>query len=228
MKRKFVPLLLATALLMQANPVFAAGTIAAFTDYAQDFGYGQLSTHWAKKNIEILLAHDGIHGYQEGDFRANQEISAVELLAILLKVSKNAEDLTGDSWEEQIMQRAYTLGICTEKDIPLAEAKQAISREKMALVLVNSASVFFGSDTTRAILISADSIADLDTADAAYREKIVQAYTLGLVTGTGVNYLPKAVTTRAEACAIVNCLMGYTETIDAEKAEKERLEILEK
>ena len=222
MKKRLFTLTMA-ALVSVSATAYAAGDITAFTDYNQNLGYGQLSTHWAKNSITTLMGHNGIKGYPEGDFRANKEISAAELIAILLNVSDNADDLTGETWAEKIMNRAYELGICKETEIPVAEANKPISREKMAMVLVNSASIFFGEDTTRAILVSAESIADLDTADAAYRDKIVQAYTLGLLAGTGINYQPKASTTRAEATAIVNRLMGYTDRVDVEKAEAERL-----
>lgn len=221
--KKYMTFMLTAAILLQAVPAFGATAITEFTDYHKDLGYGQLSTHWAKSNIETLLLHNGINGYPEGDFRANKEISVAELIAILLNVSERAEDLTGETWAEKIMNRAYELGICEEAQIPLAEANQPISREKMAMVLVNCASIFFSMDTTRAILISADSIADLDMADPAYRDAILQAYTLGLTTGTGINYVPKASATRAEATAVVNRLMGYTKTLDAYKAEKDRL-----
>ena len=96
----------------------------------------------------------------------------------------------------------------------------------MALVLVNSASSFFGEDTSRAILIPEVSIADLNTADEAYRDKIVQAYTLGIVAGTGKNYLPKAATTRAEASAVVNRLMKYTDRVDELAEAKARMNII--
>lgn len=130
-------------------------------------------------------------------------------------------DAMGDAWSEKIMNTAYALELCTEVQIPLAEANQPLSREKMAMLLVNAASVFFGMDTTRAILTSAESIADLDAADTAYRDAIQQAYTLDLVAGTGISYNPKASTTRAEATAVVNRLMGYTD--DVPNQEKERL-----
>lgn len=227
MKKKMISFLLTAAMLTQATPVFAAGDITTFTDYNKNLGYGQLSTHWAKNSITTLMGHNGIKGYPEGDFRANKEISAAELIAILLNVSDNADDLTGDTWAEKIMNRAYELGICKDTEIPVAEANKPISREKMAMVLVNSAYSFFGEDTTRAILVSAESIADLNTADVAYKDKIVQAYTLGLTAGTGINYQPKASTTRAEATAIVNRLMGYSDRVDVEKAEANRLAEIE-
>lgn len=228
--KKFLVLFFTAALFLQATPAFAATDITAFTDYEKDLGYGQLSTHWAKSHIETLLEKNGISGYPEGDFRANKEISAAELLAMLLQCPKVQfdrfeidMDAMGEAWAEKIMNTAYKLGICEETQIPLAEANQPISREKMAMLLVNAASVFFDMDTTRAILVSAESIADFDAADPMYQDAIQQAYTLGLTAGTGIYYNPKASTTRAEATAVVNRLMGYTKEIQVEDAEKERL-----
>lgn len=226
MKKKVIPFLITVAVLAQANSVFAAENITAFTDYNKDLGYGQLSEHWAKSDIETLLSHNGISGYPEGDFRANKEISSAELIAMLLNAAGRADNLTGDTWTEQIMNKAYELKLCTAEDIPLSEADAPISREKMALVLVNSASSFFGEDTSRAILIPEVSIADLNTADEAYRDKIVQAYTLGIVAGTGINYLPKASATRAEASAVVNRLMKYTDRVDELAESKARMNII--
>ena len=223
MKKKMIPFLLTAAMLTQATPVFAAGDITAFTDYNKNLGYGQLSTHWAKNSITTLMGHNGIKGYPEGDFRANKEISAAELIAILLNVSDNADDLTGETWAEKIMNRAYELGICTDTEIPLAEANKPISREKMALVLVNSAEKLNHEDTTDLKLIDHTTIYDLDKAHAFYKNAIVKAYSMGLLAGTGINYQPKASTTRAEATAIVNRLMGYTDRVDAEKATANRI-----
>lgn len=221
MKKHFA-FLLTAALFLQTTPVLAAGNITAFTDYSKNLGYGQLSTHWAKTNIETLLNHDGINGYPEGDFRANKEISAAELIAIILNVTENADDLTGDSWAEKIMNRAYALEICKETEIPLTDANKPISREKMALILVNCAEKLNQEDTSALTLIDHTTIADLNQANILYQNAIVKAYSMGLLAGTGLNYAPKSSTTRAEATAIVNRLMGYVERVDAKKAEAER------
>ena len=77
MKKRLLALTLA-AIFTTTSTAFGAASIQSFTDYNQDLGYGQLSTHWAKSNIETLLNHNGISGYPEGDFRANKEISAAE------------------------------------------------------------------------------------------------------------------------------------------------------
>lgn len=221
--KKYFALLLTAVLFLQTTPVLAAGNLTTFTDYSKNLGYGQLSTHWAKTNIETLLNHNGISGYPEGDFRANKEISAAELIAIILNVTENAEDLTGETWSEKIMNRAYELEICKESEIPLTEANNPISREKMAVVLVNCAEKLNKEDTVSLKLIDQTTIADLNQANVLYQNAIVKAYSMGLLAGTGLNYAPKSSTTRAEATAIVNRLMGYVERVDAQKAEQERL-----
>ena len=109
MKKKVIPFLITVAVLAQANSVFAAENITAFTDYNKDLGYGQLSEHWAKSDIETLLSHNGISGYPEGDFRADKEISSAELIAMLLNAAGRVDNLTGDTWSEQIMNKAYEL-----------------------------------------------------------------------------------------------------------------------
>lgn len=86
--KKYFALLLTAAILVQTTPIFGATAITAFTNYNKNLGYGQLSTHRARNNIETLLNHDGINGYPEGDFRANKEISAAELIAIILNMTE--------------------------------------------------------------------------------------------------------------------------------------------
>ena len=222
MKKKRILFLFTAALLMQTMPVFGAANMQSFTDYHQDLGYGQLSDHWAKSNIETLLSHDGINGYPEGDFRANRQITAAELIAIILNVTGNAGNLKGETWAEKILRRAYELDICMEAQIPITEANLPISREKMAVVLVNSAEQLNHEDTTALTLIDPATIDDLNDANVLYQNIIVKAYSMGLLAGTGLNFQPKAYTTRAEATAIVNRLMGYTDRVDAEKAAAER------
>ena len=212
MKKRLLALTL-TAIFATTSTAFASVSIQSFTDYNTDLGYGKLSTHWAKSNIETLLSHNGMSGYAEGDFRANKEISAAELIAIILNVTNNSDDLTGETWAEKILTRAYELCICTDQQISLTEGNSPISREKMALVLVNSAEKLNNEDTTSLKLVSTNTIADLNTAHAFYQNSIIKAYSMGLVAGKGNGYAPKANVTRAEASAIVNRLMGYTDRV---------------
>ena len=97
----------------------------------------------------------------------------------------------------------------------------------MAVLLVNSAQNLLGEDVTAVPSVSMESIPDLQEAHAAYQSYILQAYGMGLIAGEKLGYAPEKSTTRAEAAAIVNRLMGYTDRIDPVKAEAERLQRIE-
>ena len=224
MKKRIVSFFLAVMMLLQTTTVFGAVGLEGFTDYHQDLGYGQLSTHWAKENIAVLLEKGAIHGYPEGDFRANKEISAAELIAILLQVTGNTRECAEENWAEGMLQIAYEMDLCQNGQIALEEAAQPLSREKMAILLVNSAEKLNYEDITDLHMVSAKSISDLQEAHPFYQNAIIKAYSMGLIAGDRWGYAPKKSTTRAEAAAIVNRLMRYTERIDAVKAEEERLE----
>lgn len=84
----------------------------------------------------------------------------------------------------------------------------------MAMVLVKSAEVLKGEQTEGIEQVDKSLISDLNQAGQAYQDYIRTAYSMGLLAGTGKGYNPKGVTTRAEACAITNRLMGYSERVD--------------
>lgn len=202
------------AVLASGTTVFAAGSFTDFKDYNKDLGYGKLNGHWAQSNIKTLYEKGGISGYPEGDFRANKTISGAELIALILNASDNGENMVGDSWSDKIMNRAYELGMVTPSDISKADANKPISREKMALILVNSADKILNENTTGIKLVDTAVIKDLNSASASYRDEIRTAYSMGLLAGTGNGqYQPKSSTTRAEATAIVNRLFGYMDRV---------------
>lgn len=214
MNKKRIMALALAAVLASGTTVFAAGSFTEFKDYNKDLGYGKLNGHWAQSNIKTLYEKGGISGYPEGDFRANKTISGAELIALILNASDNGENMVGDSWSDKIMNRAYELGMVTPSDISKADANKPISREKMALILVNSADKILNENTTGIKLVDTAVIKDLNSASASYRDEIRTAYSMGLLAGTGNGqYQPKSSTTRAEATAIVNRLFGYMDRV---------------
>lgn len=205
--------------MLEANDVVAdavkRASFEGFKDYNKDLGYGKLKGHWAERDIRTLYERGGISGYPEGDFRANKTITGAELIALILSASNNGDNLQGNTWSDKIMNRAYELGIVTEADISKADANKPISREKMALILVNSADKILREDTKGIKLVDEAVIADLNNATVSYRDEIRIAYSLGLLAGTGNGaYQPKASTTRAEASAIINRLFEYTNRVE--------------
>ena len=184
-----------------------------FKDYNVDFGYGQLKGHWAEEQIQLLLSKGGIAGVPYGvdtyRFEANRSIKTNELLSIMLKLSNNLpKDMT--KWSDSIMNRAIEMGLIPES--MRAEGDVPLTREKMAMILVNGESKLRGKSID--VYFDSNRISDINTASAEYRDYIARAYGLGLLAGTGTGYNPKGITTRAETCAIVNRLFEYTSRVD--------------
>ena len=191
--------------------VYAARKITNINDFTDA---SVIRNHWGKNEIQKLLDKGGIAGYADGSFRPNERITTAELLSILINTTGNSIKSGKGSWANRVMETAYDLGIITNSDIPESEGNIAISREKMALILVNSAKVLKGEDTDNIKLVDSRLISDLGEAGEVYRESIIKAYSIGLLAGTGKGYSPKSNTTRAETCAIVNRLMKYSNRVD--------------
>lgn len=189
--------------------------IKEFTDYKVDRGGGVIQGHWAEKSgdLQLLLMHNGINGSLDGDagykFEPNRSITTAELLSIILKTSGNSA--TDKAWPMGVMEAGVNLGIIP--DSMINEGNTPILREKMAMVLVNSAKQI-RNENTQGITFDASKISDLSQADSAYRQSIQTAYGMGLLAGTGTGYSPKEATTRAETCAIINRLFEYSNRVD--------------
>lgn len=240
LKKVMVPALTIAALLSVTTPAFAmeANELVEFSsttpmvmvevrDYGlPDIQYAARITsvdqftdaqtilkHWAKNDIQKMLDKNGIQGYEDGSFRPNGNITTAELLSILINTTGNKIEGSG-TWSVNVMNTAYNLGIVTSNELPESEANKPISREKMAMVLVKSAKVLKGEQTEGIEQVDKSLISDLNQAGQAYQDYIRTAYSMGLLAGTGQGYNPKGVTTRAEACAITNRLMGYSDRVD--------------
>lgn len=187
--------------------------ITSFADYNTNYGYGLLQNHWAKTQIETLVNKGGISGVPYGSniyrFEADRSIKTAELLSIILRVSGNSFEQTTD-WTDGVMDKAIELGIIPES--MRNEGNKELTREKMAMILVNSEKNIRNKDVTAEF--DSSNISDLNQADSAYRDDIVTAYALGLLAGTGTGYNPKGITTRAETCTIINRLFEYTARVD--------------
>lgn len=212
-----------TAMLGTTYSVSAAQiqNVKDFTDYTQDLGYGKIQGSWAETIIDVTVLNGGISGYPEGDFRLNKEISAAELLSILFGVTDTEITSQARSWATRMMQTGYDKGILTPEMIRLQDATKPITREQMAYMLVKSAEILCKENTGS---VYNAPISDLETADPQYQDAIQRAYNIGLMAGRENGFAPKAYTTRAETCAIVNRLMHFSdriETISPEDLPKE-------
>lgn len=204
--------------LTSAAPVARSTTptpnLEDFSDYES-----VLKNHWAVRdnNIPILLFQGGIKGTSDGNgglkFDPDRSITTAEILSLILEAANQSLVDDTKAWPDRVIDPAIELGIIPSS--MSSEANTPITREKMAMVLVNSAKAIRNEDTT-GITFDASKISDFNQADSSYRSYIQTAYGMGLLEGNGKGYQPKSATTRAETCVIVNRLYGYMPRVELE------------
>lgn len=183
-----------------------------------------IAKHWAEPQIRALYMAGGVNGSPDGaggvKFDPDRSITTAELLSLILEAGNKVDDSKG--WPARVIDPAIELGIIPSS--MSSEANTPITREKMAMVLVNSAKAIRNEDTSN-VTFDASKISDLNQADSTYRSYIQTAYGMGLLEGSGNGYKPKSATTRAETCTIVNRLYGYMPRVEVKEDEEPIIEI---
>lgn len=195
------------------------GSIKDFSDYNS-----AIKGHWGESQIDALFMAGGVNGSPDGaggvKFDPDRSITTAELLSLILEAGNKVDDTK--AWPARVIDPAIELGIIPSS--MSSEANTPITREKMAMILVNSAKAIRNEDTT-GITFDASKIGDLNQANSTYRSYIQTAYGMGLLEGSGKGYKPKSATTRAETCTIVNRLYGYMPRVEVKEDEEPIIEI---
>lgn len=203
----------------QPAPEQGLGSIKDFSDYNS-----AIKGHWGESQIDALFMAGGINGTPDGNggvkFDPDRSITTAELLSLILEAGNKVDDSKG--WPARVIDPAIELGIIPSS--MSSEANTPITREKMAMVLVNSAKAIRNEDTTN-VTFDASKIGDLNQADSTYRSYIQTAYGMGLLEGSGNGYKPKSATTRTETCTIINRLYGYMPRVEVNDEEEPIIEI---
>lgn len=205
----------------QPAPEQGLGSIKDFSDYNS-----AIKGHWGESQIDALFMAGGINGTPDGNggvkFDPDRSITTAELLSLILEAGNKVDDTK--AWPARVIDPAIELGIIPSS--MSSEANTPITREKMAMVLVNSAKAIRNEDTT-GITFDASKIGDLNQADSTYRSYIQTAYGMGLLEGSGKGYQPKSATTRTETCTIINRLYGYMPRVEVNDEEEPIIEMPE-
>ncbi len=198
----------------QPAPEPGLGSIKDFSDYNS-----AIKGHWGESQIDALFMAGGINGTPDGNggvkFDPDRSITTAELLSLILEAGNKVDDSKG--WPARVIDPAIELGIIPSS--MSSEANTPITREKMAMILVNSAKAIRNEDTTN-VTFDASKISDLNQADSTYRSYIQTAYGMGLLEGSGNGYKPKSATTRTETCTIINRLYGYMPRVEVSEDEE--------
>lgn len=172
--------------------------------------YDVTSTHWAFGIIGELCSKGYVKGYPGGAFKPDNNITRAEFTRILTKVlglsdkkpaASMFSDITPADWYYGAVQAAAGAGIVKGYDNGKFLPDQNISREEMAVILVNA----LGKREEALSRAGDETIFTDDRGIASWaRGFVVIAVQEGLVKGYPDNtFRPGNNATRAEACAII-------------------------
>jgi len=162
-----------------------------------------IAGHWAQSQIENLTAQNIIGGYPNGTFKPDQTITRAEFTVVLVKAfdlqANNGKDFTdtADHWAKSYIATASTCGIVSGYGNGSFGPNDLITREQMAVMVVNAAKL----DTVATGKVFSDENVISDWAkssvNTASSHKIISGY-------PDNSFQPQFSATRAEAMVVIN------------------------
>lgn len=197
MKKISIVLLIFILLLTSTSFVFASSN--PFPDISIN--------HWAYQNVVKLVDLEIINGYGDGTFRPGEAIQVDQFIKMTVIALGYYPDksITG-YWADPYINKAKELKIIAPDQF--ANYQRAIKREEMSYIIVNA----YAKENTLAQdnlkNIVRDSLNDYSLINDNYKDVVLTAYQVGLLTGKGNGIFdPRGFTTRAEASTVIMRLL---------------------
>ena len=158
--------------------------------------------HWAETNIKALVASNVITGYPDGTFKPNNTITRAEFTTAVVRAFyleiKNGKIFndTANHWAKEYIATAVANGYVSGYDSTTFGPDDLITREQMAVLIVNATKLQAAN--------SAKTFADGSAISDWAKEGVAIASGNNLITGYPDNtFKPKFKATRAEAATIL-------------------------
>ena len=190
------------SVMIDENGLTASCTVTVSDDA---IGFSDSAGHWAKNDIVAMAEHGFISGYDGGTFRPEARITRAEFVTILIRVLQDVQGVavTGENtfsdtnghWAQTGISTAVKLGVLGGYGDGRFGPDDFVTREQIAIMLINAAGVSGGEDTGFA-----------DDADISQwaREQVSAVAELGWIRGhADGTFRPQINATRAEVCVIL-------------------------
>lgn len=178
--------------------------------------FSDIQKHWGKDAIEVLASRGVVSGVDLDHFQPERFVTRAEFAALMLKAfhldqekhPSPFQDVPSTAWYNEVVGTAYYYGIM-KGDGKHFRPNDPITREEMAVVIVNAARAFDSKivDLKGHTVPSASnltSFADFTQISAWAKDAVAQAQAQGWVNGLDdKRFAPKQYTKRAEAATVV-------------------------
>jgi hypothetical protein len=164
--------------------------------------FKDIQGHWAEKSFLKMAERGAVHGYADGSFMPDRQITRAEFAVILVqaldftdKGSKMFND-TVNHWAKQAVSTAYAYGIVHGYDDNTFAPDDLITREQMTMMIMNALQL--------ESMPSVRTFVDQSKISKWAREAVAIAAESGIITGYPDNTMrPLVHATRAEAVSII-------------------------
>lgn len=175
------------------------------------------STHWAYNDI-MMIANKGIIAGTTtpvngvGHYDPSGTVTLGQLLAISTRLVASdylkTVEATSNHWASKSYQAALESGLISKDDFKESQLSNAISREDMAYILVQTAKLNGETLTTTSGI--QNNISDYSSISQSRQAYVMQAYSNGLLAGDNYGkFNPHDTATRAQIAAVFCRVMNY-------------------
>lgn len=186
--------------------------------------FNDVSTHWAKADIELLASKLVANGVADSSFAPNNQITRAEFAALLVRSLGLSLDAAGANFTDVKSGDWYAGAIGTAVKAKLVDGfsdnsfkpNDTITREQMAVMIARA--ITASGVSTNAAGESDGSLAvftDQASISSWAKSAVAQAVKAEIITGmTEETFVPSAKATRAQAVVMLKRLMQYTHFIN--------------
>ncbi|HHX62764.1 MAG TPA: S-layer homology domain-containing protein [Epulopiscium sp.] len=178
-----------------------------------------IASHWAKKDIEFVIARGLFSGTAEGVFSPNMSMTRGMLVTVLGRfdevsltsyTNSSFNDVKSDAYYMPSIEWAREAGIVRGVSATEFSPNQAISREQLAVIITNYAKTL---DFDLPDLQAENSFADNQEISDYAKVAVKQMQMAGIISGKNDNkFDPTGTATRAEVSAVMRRLVEMIET----------------
>lgn len=190
-------------------------SIDANLESSESLIFYDISNHWSRAVVEALAEKGIVSGFEDNSFRPENKVTRAEFAKLIVKTFKLDEtevqafkDVSVTDWFAPFVGAAYKADIVNGNGmgefLPLA----SITREDCC-VMIYRALLFKGKSFNEKMEFS-----DFADVSAYAVEAISNLGGSKLISGYNGNFLPKNLTTRAEACTMLYNVVKYLEEVE--------------
>ncbi|NOU99805.1 S-layer homology domain-containing protein [Paenibacillus planticolens] len=182
--------------------------------------FGDLTSHWAKDDVETLASKLILNGIEEDKFAPNNRITRAEFAAMLVRSlgldevkATGFKDVAAADWFSGSVGASQKAGLINGYEDGTFKPDALISREQMATMVIRALKV-----AEKEVAVDASSLnkfADRNSVSSWSKDAVAQAITTGIVQGvTDTSFAPQDNATRAQGAAMLKRMLEYLKFIN--------------